>query len=54
MRICEMWKVLEKEIGERMRGREVWYALKFDRQLLMPFAKEEDIVKLVRGNDDHT
>jgi len=41
-------------MGESVSGHKVWYTLKFDRTLLMPFVKEEDIVKLVRGNDGHT
>jgi len=52
MEIGDMWKVLEKAIGESMSGRNIWYSLKFDRSLLMPFAKE-DIVKLIRDNDGH-
>ena len=45
--------MLEKEIGESMSGRKAWYSLQFDRRLLMPFATDEDIVKLVIGNDSH-
>jgi len=53
MRIGEIWKVLEKEMRESMSGHKVWYSLQFDRSLLMPFAINEDIMKLVRGNDTH-
>ena len=30
MEIGDMWKVLEKAIGESMSGRNIWYGLKFD------------------------
>ena len=53
MRIGEIWKVLEKEMGESISGHKVWYSLQFDRSLLMPFVTDEDIMKLVRGNDTH-
>jgi len=44
---------LEKEMGESISGHKVWYILQFDTSLLMPFATDEDIMKLVRGNDTH-
>ena len=40
-------------MGESVRGRHVWYNLKFDRRLLMPFEKDKDVMKSVRGNDEH-
>jgi len=46
-------KLLEREIGESVRGRHVWYSLKFDRRTLMTLEKHENVVKLVRGNDGH-
>ena len=36
-----------------MSGHKVWYSLQFHMRLLMPFATDEDILKLVRGNDSH-
>jgi len=31
----------------------VWYTLKYDRTLMLPFANDDDVVNLLRGNDDH-
>ena len=53
MGIGDVLKMAEKEMGESLRGRDVWYTLKFDRRLLLLFGKDVDIVKLVRGNDGH-
>jgi len=53
MRVGDVLKLLEREIGESVRERHVWYSLKFDRRMLMALEKDEDVVKLVRGNDGH-
>ena len=53
MGVGDVLKLLEREIGESVKGRRVWYSLKFDRRMLMALEKDEDVVKLVRGNDGH-
>ena len=53
MGIGDVLKLLEKEMEESIRGHHVWYTLKFDRILLMPFEEDEDIVKLARCHDGH-
>jgi len=51
--VGDVLKLMEREMGESVGGRHVWYSMKFDRGLLMPLVKDEDVVKLVRGNDGH-
>jgi len=53
MGVGDVLNLLEREMGESVRGQHVWYSLKFDRRMLMPLEKDEDVVKLVRGNDGH-
>jgi len=53
MGVGDLLKLLEREMGDSVRGGHMWYSLKFDRRMLMSLEKDEDVIKLVRGNDEH-
>ena len=40
-------------MGMSLTGRKVWYNMKFDRRLLIPFENDGDVVSVLLGNDGH-
>ena len=40
-------------MGEALKGRTMWYTLKYFRRKLIPFGKDVDVRKLMKGNDEY-
>ena len=53
MGVADIWKLLEGVMGVAIMGKKVWYTMKFDRRLLMPFETDGDVVNMMRDNDGH-
>jgi len=40
-------------MGEELRDRGMWYIMKYDIKDLLSFGKDVDVMKLLKGNDEH-
>ena len=48
-----MLKLVEHAMGVVLKEVKVWYTIKFDRRLLLPFENDGEIRSMMRGNDGH-
>ena len=46
-------RMVKKVKGESLQGLGTWYTMKYDRRALLPFRKDVDVMKLLKGNDEH-
>ena len=53
MRIGDVLKLVEHAMRVVLKEVNVWYTMKFDRRLLLPFENDGDIRSMMRGNDGH-
>jgi len=53
MKFGDVLKLVEHAMGVVLKEVNVWYTMKFDRRLLLPFESDGDIRSMMRGNDGH-
>ena len=40
-------------MGEGLKGREMWYTMKYDRREVLLLLKDVDVLNLTKGNEDY-
>jgi len=53
MRFGDVLKLVEHAMGMVLKEAKVWYTMKFDRRLFLPFENDGDIRSMMRKNDGH-
>jgi len=53
MEFDDVVKVVEGTIQEGLQERTLWYSTKYDQKILLPLQRDEDVEKLVKGNDEY-
>ena len=53
MRVTDVLKLVEQAMGVSVREFKVWYSMKFDRKMMLPFKDDGDVVSMMRENDGH-
>ena len=51
--MLEVIWLVEKAIGEGLRCRLMWHSLKCNQIKLLPFGRDGDFRKLMKGNDEY-
>ena len=50
----EVQRIVMENIGSDLSEHQVWYNLKYDRQMLMPVKGDMDVRMIFKGNDEHS
>ncbi|KAJ8423072.1 hypothetical protein Cgig2_009341 [Carnegiea gigantea] len=45
-------KLVEEVLGECLGECTLWFSMKFDRRIVVPFGRDGDLLKLMKGNDE--
>ena len=53
MTVEDILKLVEQAMGVSVREVKMWYSMKFDRRMMVPFQDNGDVVSMMRGNDGH-
>ena len=53
MGVLELLRIVEEAMGKGIRGRRMWYSLKCNRFELLPFGRDGDVKKLMKGNNEY-
>jgi len=53
MGVVEVLRLVEEAMGEGIRGRLIWYSLKYNRMELLSLGQDGDVRKLMKGNDEY-
>ena len=53
MTVEDVLKLVEQAMGVSVREVKMWYTMKFDRRMMVPFKDNGDVVSMMRGNDGH-
>ncbi|KAJ8435704.1 hypothetical protein Cgig2_002661 [Carnegiea gigantea] len=53
MGVLEVLRIVEEAMGKGIRGRRMWYSLKYNRLELLPLGRDGDVKKLMKGNDEY-
>ena len=53
MCVREVQNLVEEVMGEGLKGRKLWYSMKYDRTEVMLLWRDVDVKKLMKGNDEH-
>jgi len=53
MLVLVMQRLVEEVIGEALQERGICYTMKYDRREPLHFRKDVDVMKLLKGHDEH-
>jgi len=53
MSVVDVQRLVEEVMGEGLKGRKMWYNMKYDGREVMLLMRDVDVKKLMKGNDKH-
>ena len=53
MAVENVERLVQEIMGEWLRGREMWYNMKYDRREVLLLRKDVDVLNLMKGNEDY-
>ena len=53
IRVVDILKLAEEAMGVSVRELKMWYTMKFDQRMMLPFQDDGNVMSMMRGNDCH-